>query len=181
MLFGGTRSSLSGPADPPEARVVSSILCKRFSGVGRSRQTLVSELPIFRSVKPCATALAGDAQGGGSPLVGGAGARCVPALFAGPAACQPAWGEPSRPGLPPEGETGKGAIRFLAAAGEFLPWRLHSLYPHRSPVQGRLNALAPEHLEVVHCLLPMLDRVPLGAHVPQCQIQQLYRRILARE
>src|SRR5207248_6206698 len=101
MLFGGTRSSLSGPADPPEARVVSSILCKRFSGVGRSRQTLVSELPIFRSVKPCATALAGDAQGGGSPLVGGAGARCVPALFAGPAACQPAWGEPSRPGLPP--------------------------------------------------------------------------------
>ena len=83
------------------------------------------------------------------------------------------------PRLAPGG--GKGAIRFLAAAGEFLPWRLHSLYPHRSPVQGRLNALAPEHLEVVHCLLPMLDRVPLGAHVPQCQIQQLYRRILARE
>ena len=28
-----------------------------------------------------------------------------------------AWGEPSRPGLPPEGETEKGEIKFLAAAG----------------------------------------------------------------
>ena len=32
-------------------------------------------------------------------------ARSVPA----------AWGEPARPGFPPEGETGKGAFRFLAA------------------------------------------------------------------
>ena len=31
----------------------------------------------------------------------------------------PAWGEPSRPGLPPEGETEKGEIKFLAAAGLF--------------------------------------------------------------
>jgi len=29
----------------------------------------------------------------------------------------PAWGEPARPGFPPEGETGKGASQFLAAAG----------------------------------------------------------------
>ena len=29
----------------------------------------------------------------------------------------PAWGEPARPGFPPEGETGKGAFEFLAAAG----------------------------------------------------------------
>jgi hypothetical protein len=28
-----------------------------------------------------------------------------------------AWGEPSRPSFPPEGETGKGAFQFLAAAG----------------------------------------------------------------
>src|ERR1017187_6015445 len=28
-----------------------------------------------------------------------------------------AWGEPSRPGFPPEGETGKGRSNFLAAAG----------------------------------------------------------------
>jgi len=28
-----------------------------------------------------------------------------------------AWGEPSRPGFPPEGETGKGEFQFLAAAG----------------------------------------------------------------
>jgi hypothetical protein len=31
-----------------------------------------------------------------------------------------AWGEPARPGFPPEGETGKGAFQFLAAAGYFL-------------------------------------------------------------
>ena len=29
------------------------------------------------------------------------------------------WGEPSRPGLPPEGETGKGRFKFLAAAGNW--------------------------------------------------------------
>jgi hypothetical protein len=63
--------------------------------------------------------LAGDTQGGGSPLVGGAAARGVPALFAGGARVA-AWGEPARPGFPPEGETGKGAIHFLAAAGELL-------------------------------------------------------------
>ena len=43
-------------------------------------------------------------KGAAAPLVGGA------AFFA-------AWGEPARPGLPPEGETGKGEINFLAAAG----------------------------------------------------------------
>jgi hypothetical protein len=31
----------------------------------------------------------------------------------------PAWGEPARPGLPPEGETGKGAIKLSCAAGGF--------------------------------------------------------------
>ena len=56
-------------------------------------------------------------KGGGSPSCGGSRqhgggqrfvlARSVPA----------AWGEPSRPGFPPQGETGKGAFRFLAAAG----------------------------------------------------------------
>src|ERR1700683_4322257 len=33
-----------------------------------------------------------------------------------------AWGEPARPGLPPEGETEKGELKFLAAAGS-LPTR----------------------------------------------------------
>jgi hypothetical protein len=35
-----------------------------------------------------------------------------------------AWGEPARPGFPPEGETGKGASRFLAAAGSFRLGRI---------------------------------------------------------
>jgi len=55
-------------------------------------------------------------KGAAAPLVGGAAARDVPAVFAG-AARVAAWGEPVRPGLPPEGETGKGEIKFLAAAG----------------------------------------------------------------
>ena len=55
-------------------------------------------------------------KGGAAPLVGGAAARDVPAFFAG-AARVAAWGEPARPGFPPEGETGKGEISFLVAAG----------------------------------------------------------------
>ena len=53
---------------------------------------------------------AGDAQGGGSPLVGGAAARSVTTVWVG-AQRVAAWGEPARPGLPPEGETGKGGDR----------------------------------------------------------------------
>ncbi len=56
-------------------------------------------------------------KGGAAPLVGGAAARDVPARLAG-AARVAAWGEPARPGFPPEGETEKGEIHFLAAAGE---------------------------------------------------------------
>jgi hypothetical protein len=52
--------------------------------------------------------LAGDAQGGGSPLVGGAG--CIDACQRFLLACSvlPAWGERAPPRLSPLGETGKG-------------------------------------------------------------------------
>jgi hypothetical protein len=33
--------------------------------------------------------------------------------FGWPRSVLPAWGEPARPGFPPEGETGKGAFQFL--------------------------------------------------------------------
>ena len=39
--------------------------------------------------------------------------------FGWPRSVPSAWGEPARPGFPPEGETGKGASKFLAAAGYF--------------------------------------------------------------
>ena len=55
-------------------------------------------------------------KGAAAPLVGGAAAWDVPAVFAG-AARVAAWGEPARPGFSPEGETGKREINFLAAAG----------------------------------------------------------------
>ncbi len=64
-------------------------------------------------------ALRGMHKGGAAPFVGGAAARGVPAGLAG-AACVAAWGEPARPGFPPEGETGKEEFDFLAAAGESL-------------------------------------------------------------
>ena len=40
-----------------------------------------------------------------------------------------AWGEPARPGFPPEGETGKGASKFLAAAGYFRVARMPGFRP----------------------------------------------------
>src|ERR1700688_2604868 len=45
------------------------------------------------------------------PLAGGVAAS-VPASAVGWRATCAAWGEPARPGFPPEGETGKGEINF---------------------------------------------------------------------
>src|SRR5258708_4249287 len=52
--------------------------------------------------------LAGDTQGGGSPLVGGAGSigACQRVLLA--RGVLPAWGDPARPGLSPEGKRERG-------------------------------------------------------------------------
>jgi hypothetical protein len=58
-----------------------------------------------------------------------------------------AWGEPSRPGLPPEGETGKGGFKFLAAAGDYrrgYPLKSHSAaHSHKSsqPLESRNSQL----------------------------------------
>src|ERR1700688_593730 len=54
------------------------------------------------------------------PLAGGVAAS-VPASAVGWRATCAAWGEPARPGFPPEGETGKGEINCLAAAGGWRP------------------------------------------------------------
>jgi hypothetical protein len=55
----------------------------------------------------------GDAQGGFSEAVLNPSCGGSRLLLA-------AWGEPARPGLPPEGETGKGESKLLAAAGVFV-------------------------------------------------------------
>lgn len=135
---------------------------------------------------------AGDAQGGDSPLVGGAGRIDACQRFWLARSVLPAWGEPARPGLPPEGETGKGGIQFLAAAGQFcrrlwqlqtgpesFPLRIHDDVP--LPVHGRLDTLAPQHLEVIQRLPPTLYGVPFPDHVPQPQVQQLHCRLFARK
>src|SRR5258708_15828849 len=54
-----------------------------------------------------------------TPLAGGAAASRRASGLRWRVACA-AWGEPARPGLPPEGETGKGDLNFLAAAGIYL-------------------------------------------------------------
>jgi len=56
-------------------------------------------------------------KGGGSPSCGGSRGidACQRSWLAG--SVPAAWGEPARPGFPPQGETGKGGFQFLAAAG----------------------------------------------------------------
>jgi len=49
--------------------------------------------------------------------------------FCWPGSVLPAWGEPARPGFPPEGGTGKGASQFLAAAGHFRPCPMVGIRP----------------------------------------------------
>ena len=54
-------------------------------------------------------------KGGGSPSCGGSRQQDACQRFVLARSVLAAWGEPARPGFPPEGETGKGAFRFLAA------------------------------------------------------------------
>jgi hypothetical protein len=56
---------------------------------------------------------AGDTQGGGSPLVGGAGGIDACQRFWLARIVLPAWGEPARPGFP-LGGNGKGGLNSLA-------------------------------------------------------------------
>src|SRR4051794_30155884 len=62
----------------------------------------------------------GYTRGAATPLVGGAGGIDASQRFLLARSVLPAWGEPALPGFPPEGETGKGETKFLAAAGELL-------------------------------------------------------------
>jgi len=59
---------------------------------------------------------------GGSPLVGGAGSIDTCQLLLLARSVLPAWGEPARPGLPPEGETGKGALNSLLPLAILFSW-----------------------------------------------------------
>jgi hypothetical protein len=54
-------------------------------------------------------------KGGGSPSCGGSRPHDAGQRFGLARSVPAARGEPARPGFPPEGETGKGAFRFLAA------------------------------------------------------------------
>jgi len=68
------------------------------------------------------TGTGGFARGAGPLLRGEPAARQVPAPFAGARRDSPAWGEPARPGFPPEGETGKREIKKSSSLPQaFIP------------------------------------------------------------
>ena len=58
--------------------------------------------------------------------MGGAGSidACQPPLLA--SSMLSAWGEPARPGLPPEGETGKGELNSLLPQADLLRQTINS-------------------------------------------------------
>ena len=143
---------------------VSIILCKRFSELSSSSFTAQAETAVGcpawkRPVQ------AGDTQGGGSPLVGGAGCRMRASAFGWRAACAGV-GEPARPGFPPEGETGKGALKNasllpqaeFAYSGSFVLLQTSGF--------GQLESDLPQDFEMVehrpNLLLRNRQRVPVG-------------------
>ena len=93
------------------------------------------------------------------------------------------------PRLSPGGGNGKGgASKFPAAAGHFRsrprssnPPRIVALVGSGSAAQSRLDAVTPQHLQMVQCLFPALHRVPFLNHVSQRQIDQLKGRFFARK
>jgi hypothetical protein len=72
-----------------------------------SRRRAAKVSGLLQWLKQAARVLAGDAQGGGSPLVGGAAASMLASAFCWRAACFRRGGNHPRPSLP-LGETGKG-------------------------------------------------------------------------
>src|SRR5438309_10215385 len=95
----------------------------------------------------------GDAQGGAALLWGGAAARSGRTVLVG-ARRVAAWGEPARPGLPPEGETEKGEIRLPCCR------RLGFLFRHgRNSLGAPAAWTALEHVAVVeHAIEHGTDR-----------------------
>ncbi len=113
----------------------------------------------------CCVRERGIHKGAAAPLVGGAGSIAACQRFLLALGVLPAWGEPARPGLPPEGETGKGAIKFLAPqAIRFTPPALPLKHratvsqPHRTaPTYAGQSGSTPCHRgvrESLRCSLP---------------------------
>jgi hypothetical protein len=113
-------------------RVVSSILCKRSPATADfGRRVSLYFTVVLQLPKPCHAPLAGDPQGGGSPLVGGAGARCVPAFLAGRAACCRRGGNPPAPAFPRRGKRERGRSNSLLP--QAFPSTSFKASPFRSP------------------------------------------------
>jgi len=98
---------------------------------------------------------------GAQPSCGGSRRKRRDNGFGWRAACRGVGGEPARPGLPPEGETEKGEINLLAAAGRELGF----LFGRGCNGLGAPAAWAAlEHVSVVeHAIEHRTD----GGHVAQ--------------
>lgn len=149
LFFATSAVSSFGVIDPP----ASGTIFGRFASVN---------MRLFRTGPTSAPAHSQGIPKGAAALLGGSRRhRCVPSALSWRAACLPAWGEPTRPGLP-LGETGKGG-KFLAAAGYFC----HSAQaPFQDPLtssSARCLSVDSRHSPRFHSHSEMSSRLLPGA------------------
>ena len=163
----------------PGPAVVSSILCKRFSA---SVESALPPPPPLCGNRCTPWWRRRGCTRGRQPSCGGSRQhRCVPALFAGAQRAPGVGGYPPAPAFPLGGNGKGGSNSLLPQANSAYPSRAGEMARNLSScassvlsgltVQSGLDPLAPQHLEVVQRLLPVLDRVPLGDHIAQRQVQ----------
>jgi hypothetical protein len=85
--------------------------------------------------------------------VGGAGSIDACQRFVLASSVLPAWGEPARPSLPPEGETGKGALNSLLPQADLLREAINS------PLLGQkaFEFVPDDRFSMLRCLLRGTD------------------------
>ena len=72
-------------------------------------------------------------------------------VFGWPRSVLPAWGEPARPGFPPEGETGKGALQnSLLPQAIFGPVLVVQIRPGSLPSSGLVQRLRAAWMRSPH-------------------------------
>src|SRR5579863_690345 len=103
------------------------LLTDDLSGLQHKALTRISECRVYAR---------GYTRGRQAPLVGGAAASMRASSFLLARSVLPAWGEPARPGLPPEGETGRGRSNSLLPQADSFMLPVVAWSPGR-PVRPR--------------------------------------------
>jgi|KBSSwiStaDraftv2_1062776.scaffolds.fasta_scaffold87378_4 hypothetical protein len=118
-------------------------------------------------------------KGAAALLWGEPAASLRASAFCWHAACFRRGGHPPAPAFPlGKRERGSNSLLPQAISAPSGPTRwlgirssLHIAVTSVLAVQGALDPLAPQHLEVVQRLLPVLNGIPLGDDIPQRQVQ----------